>query len=250
MIHGLNHFKARFSTFSENFILVGGVAAHLQLEEAGAARVRPTKDLDIVLMMKPSEDFLKSLKLYISEGEYEIQKGDNDHATFYRFQKPKKAEFPLMIELFATADKNFELFDKQHIIPISTPKEVESLSAILLDDEYFELIQSYAVLKDGINLINERALIPFKAKAYLEIKERKEDSKHWKKHRGDIINLTVMFLTEDSKVELKGKVRAHFEQFMSQFRAELTPEIVRGACEQDIPPNNIISLLEKTFLSI
>ena len=117
MIHGLNHFKARFSNFAENFILVGGVAAHLQLEEAGAARVRPTKDLDIVLMMKPSEDFLKALKVYIGEGEYEIQKGDNDHATFYRFQKPKIAEFPLMIELFATADKNFELFDKQHIIP-------------------------------------------------------------------------------------------------------------------------------------
>jgi hypothetical protein len=67
-----------------------------------------------------------------------------------------------------------ELFDKQHIIPISTPKEVESLSAILLDDEYFELIQSHSIFKDGIYLINERALIPFKAKAYLEIKERKE----------------------------------------------------------------------------
>jgi len=250
MIHGLDHFKARFSTFSENFILVGGVAAHLQLEEAGAARVRPTKDLDIVLMLKPSEDFLEAIKAYIEEGEYEIQKGDNDQATFYRFQKPKRPEFHLMIDFFAKADKNFELIDKKHIIPISTPKEVESLSAILLDDEYFELIQSHAVLKDGIYLINERALIPFKAKAYLEIKERKEDSKHWKKHRGDIINLAITFLNGETKVELKGKVRAHFEQFMVQLKVEITPGIVKGACEQDIPPNDVIDLLEKTFLSI
>jgi hypothetical protein len=153
-----------------------------------------------------------------------------------------------MIELFATPEKSFELFDRQHIIPITTPKEVESLSAILLDEDYFELIQSHVVLKDGINLINESALIPFKAKAYLEIKERKEDSKNWKKHRGDIINLAVTFLTEESKVELKGQVRVHFEQFISQLKTEITPEIVRGACEQDILPEEIVKLLEKVFL--
>ena len=79
--------------------------------------------------------------------------------------------------------------------------------------------------------------------------KRKEDSKLWKKHRGDIINLAIMFLTDDSKVELAGKVRAHFELFMSQLRTEITPDIVKGACEQEIPPEDIIKLLEKTFLS-
>ena len=248
MIHGLEHFRARFAEHAENFILVGGVAAYLQLEEAGAPRVRPTKDLDIVLMMKPTGEFLKAIREYVTEGEYEIQKGDNGQATFYRFQKPKKTEFPIMLELFATAEKSFELFDNQHIIPITTPKDVESLSAILLDEEYYELIQIHAVLKNGINIIDEKALIPFKAKAYLEIKERKEDSKNWKKHRGDIINLAVAFLTEDSSVELKGKVRAHFEQFIEQLRVEITPDIVLGACDQKIAPDEIIRLLEHTFL--
>jgi hypothetical protein len=63
MIHGLAHFKNRFSKYSDNFILVGGVATHLQLEFAGATRVRPTKDLDIVLMMKPSSIDFKNLKM-------------------------------------------------------------------------------------------------------------------------------------------------------------------------------------------
>jgi len=59
-----------------------------------------------------------------------------------------------MLELFATADSSFELYDDQHIIPISTSGEVESLSAILLDEEYYALIKKSAVEKDRINLLN------------------------------------------------------------------------------------------------
>ncbi len=248
MIKGLGHFRDHFKQHSENFILVGGVASHLLLDEAGAPRVRPTKDLDIVLIMRPSAQFLNAIKQYIKDGGYEIQKGDNDQATFYRFQNPKKEEFPLMIELFATAEAKFKLFDGQHIIPITTPAEVESLSAILLDDEYYALIKKNAVEKDGINLLNPFALIPFKAKAYLEIKARKEDSKNWKKHRSDIINLAVTFLDEEKEEKLKGKVRDHFIEFMSQLKQEINDDIIKGACKQKIQSDAIIALLEKTFL--
>ena len=58
MIRGLGHFRERFKDFSDDFILVGGVASYILLDEAGADRVRPTKDLDIVLIMKPSDGFL------------------------------------------------------------------------------------------------------------------------------------------------------------------------------------------------
>ena len=248
MVRGLDHFKEYFREHSENFILVGGVASYLLLDEAGAPRIRPTKDLDIVLMMKPSEKFLNAIKTYIKAGGYEIQKGDQNQATFYRFQKPANDKFPMMIELFATTESSFELFEDQHIIPISNSEGIESLSAILLDDEYYSIIKKNAVEKDGIYILNERALIPFKAKAYLEIKERKEDSKNWKKHRGDIINLTVAFLTESSQEKLTGKVRGHFVEFMEQFKKELTPEIIQGACGQKIVPEKVIELLENTFL--
>ena len=248
MIKGLGHFRDHFKQYSENFILVGGVASHLLLDEAGAPRVRPTKDLDIVLIMRPPVEFLNAIKQYIKDGGYEIQKGDNDQATFYRFQKPKKEEFPLMIEFFATAEAKFELFDGQHIIPITTPAEVESLSAILLNDEYYTLIKKNAVEKEGINLLNPFALIPFKAKAYLEIKARKEDSKNWKKHRSDISNLAVTFLDEEKKEKLEGKVRDHFIEFMSQLKQEINDDIIKGACKQNIQSEVIVSLLEKTFL--
>ncbi len=248
MVRGLDHFKEYFREHSGNFILVGGVASYLLLDEAGASRIRATKDLDIVLMMKPSEKFLNAIKTYIKTGGYEFQRGSQDQSTFYRFQKPTDDKFPVMIELFATAESNFELFESQHIIPITTSEGIESLSAILLDDEYYAIIKKNAVEKDGIYILNELALIPFKAKAYLEIKERKEDSKNWKKHRGDIIILAVTFLTETSQEKLTGKVREHFVEFMDQFKKELAPEIIQGACNQKIPKETIIHLLEKTFL--
>lgn len=140
---------------------------------------------------------------------------------FYRFQNPAKEEFPIMIEFFATAESSFNLFDGQHIIPITTPANVESLSAILLDDEYYSLIKKNAVKKDGINILNPFALIPFKAKAYLEIKERKEDSKNWKKHRSDIINLAVTFLDEKREEKLTRKVRDHFIEFIKQLKQDM-----------------------------
>ncbi len=92
------------------------------------------------------------------------------------------------------------------------------------------------------------ALIPFKAKAYLEIKTRGEDSKNWKKHRGDIINLAVNFLTEESNEKLTGKVREHFVDFMNQLREEVTEDIIAGACGRKIESKQILKSLENTFL--
>lgn len=248
MIKGLDHFKEYFKDHSESFILVGGVASYLLLDDAGATRVRATKDLDIVLLTKPKADFLNTLKAYIEAGGYEIQQGDNGEASFYRFQRPKKDEFPVMIELFAAAGGELELFEKQHIVPVTNEDGIESLSAILLDDEYYSIIKKNAVDRDGIYIVNEMALIPFKAKAYLEIKTRGEDSKNWKKHRGDIINLAVNFLTEESNEKLTGKVREHFVDFMNQLREEVTEDIIAGACGRKIESKQILKLLENTFL--
>ncbi len=250
MIRGLNHFKDYFREYSEHFVLIGGVASYLLLDEAGASRVRATKDLDIVLMANSDRYFLQAIKNYVEAGRYEIQRGSRNQATFYRFQRPVDDNFPVMIELFATAGSSFELYDGQHVIPVTNSEGIESLSAILLDDEYYAMIRKNAVDKDGITILNELALIPFKARAYLEIKERGEDSKNWKKHRGDIINLAVTHLTEESKEKLTGKVEKHFVEFMNQFKEELSSDVIKGACNQKIPPEKIISLLENTFLNI
>ena len=62
MIRGLDHFKEYFRIYAENFILVGGVASYLLLDEVGATKVRATKDLDIVLYEEAlHENFVNAL---------------------------------------------------------------------------------------------------------------------------------------------------------------------------------------------
>ena len=50
MVHGIDKFKAEFSQFSDQYVLIGGTACCLILEERNS-EFRATKDLDIVLVI-------------------------------------------------------------------------------------------------------------------------------------------------------------------------------------------------------
>ena len=57
MVHGIDKFKAEFSQFSDQYVLIGGTACSLILEERNS-EFRSTKDLDIVLVIEAlKEDF-------------------------------------------------------------------------------------------------------------------------------------------------------------------------------------------------
>lgn len=248
MIRGLDHFKDAFKDYVEDYVFIGGVATYLQLQEMGANKIRATKDLDIVIMMNPREEFLKAIRNYVKDAEYKIQKTQQGKALLYRFQGPKSAEYPIMIELFSTIDKKFELFEGQRIVPILNSGGIGSLSAILLDSDYFALIKKNSVIKNDIGLLNPFALIPFKAKAYLDIKSTGRDSKQWKKHRSDVINLSVNFLTEDTKEKLSGQIRNDFLKFLDEMKSEVTSNIIEGACNQKVEKSKLLELMESTFL--
>lgn len=48
MVRGLDLFRERFAAYADQYLLIGGTAASLTMEDAGL-RFRATKDLDIVL---------------------------------------------------------------------------------------------------------------------------------------------------------------------------------------------------------
>ncbi|GAB0079379.1 hypothetical protein TOC8171_47850 [Pseudomonas syringae] len=50
-IRGLEVFGAAFSAYREQFVLIGGVASWLTMDEAGQS-FRATKDLDVVLVIE------------------------------------------------------------------------------------------------------------------------------------------------------------------------------------------------------
>ena len=145
---------------------------------------------------------------------------------FYRFHRPTDPSFPFMIELFSRRPGNLDLPEDAILTPIPVDEEIVSLSAILLDEGYFEAAQTAKRQIDGITIIGETLLIPFKARAFLDLTARLEaggnvDRKDIKKHRNDVFRLAQL-LPLDASVDLPEPVRRDLRTFVDSAQADET----------------------------
>lgn len=72
---------------------------------------------------------------------YEHRNRSTSKPQFYRFVKPKSEEYPTMIELFTRKPDVITLPEDAILTPIPMDEEVSSLSAILLDDNYYKFLR-------------------------------------------------------------------------------------------------------------
>lgn len=243
MVHGLNHFAERLSSYKEHYVLVGGVAADLLMTNIGG-EFRATKDLDIVVFMRPDTAFLTALKEYIQDGDYENKAKSSGEAQYYRFNKPKKEEFPKQIELFSKKPEDLQLFEQQHIIPLQESESEQQFSGILLEDEYYDLIKNHSKAGDHCNYIGAEAQIPLKSRAFIELRERKAqgidvNERDIKKHRNDILQLSQA-LTIGQTLKLSGLPLAHLNSYLDEVSKLQNDEDLKKYCEQ----NNLGTLVE------
>lgn len=186
MVKGLDTFRERFRGFSGRYMLIGGAACDLAMGQAGL-EFRATKDLDIVLCVEALDTaFVAAFWDFVREGGYQIQQRAEGGRQFYRFQKPQAAGFPFMLELFSRSPDGLPAAPGSHLTIIPTAEEVSSLSAILMDDDYYRFIRSAVEEIDGLPVVGPEGLIPLKARAWLDLTERKAkgdpiDSKDIKK---------------------------------------------------------------------
>ena len=168
MVRGLDVFRGYFAGHADQFVLIGGTAATLAMEDAGL-EFRATKDLDIVLHIEAlNAAFGEVFWKFVEEGRYEIRQASNTgRPVFYRFQRPANERFPVMLELFCRAPDGIKLAEGSHLTPIPLDEAVASLSAILLDDEYYAFIMAGRKESDGLPWVGEDRLIPLKASAWL-----------------------------------------------------------------------------------
>jgi hypothetical protein len=173
VVRGLDVFREYFAGHADQFVLIGGTAATLAMEDAGL-EFRATKDLDIVLHIEALRaSFGGVFWSFIEAGGYEIrQASDTGKPVFYRFQKPSDERFPAMLELFCRAPDGIKLAEHSRLTPVPIDEAAASLSAILLDDAYYDFI--LAGRKGGAVLpwVGEDRLIPLKAVAWLDLGER------------------------------------------------------------------------------
>lgn len=224
MVNGFAKFKERFQGFENQYVIIGGTACDLIMENEDLP-FRATKDVDIVLIVEAiTAEFGRQFWRYIKEAEYEHLNKSTGNAQFYRFASPKSKEYPYMIEIFSRNPDFIILEDDAVLTPLPIDDEISSLSAILLNEAYYELLKTGQIVVDGIPVLSPICLIPFKAKAWLELRERKSnggqvDSKNIKKHKNDIFRLTQL-LTVNTRQLLSMEIADDMRKFLSEIVEE------------------------------
>ena len=212
MIQGLAKFQTHFQNFSDDYVIIGGLATALLMDDYGFL-ARATKDIDLVVIAKENEAFLKRLLEFIKVAGYQTkQRTDNDSRhNLFRFLNSENKEYPEQIELSVIHDLDSVLLQDQYIIPIETPEYYRYLSAILLDSEYYSLLIEQTTMVDGLHIATPETLILLKMHAHLNLIESPHhyDNKHLK----DVIKLSAL-LEDDSRVALLGRPKEDFTRFM------------------------------------
>lgn len=251
MVKGLDTFAAFFAGDEPRYVLIGGVATQLVLEEA-ALPARATKDLDIVLCVE-TLDATFGLKLwaFLEAGGYEIRQRGEAGNYFYRFAKPTNTAYPYMLEFFAREPRHLPLAQGSHLTPVPFDQQVESLSAILLDNDYYDFVHTHTRQLAGVRIVTEQALIVLKARAWLDLVARKAstpeavDSRHIRKHRNDVLRLSQL-LTEDSRIEVGDAICADMTRFCGEVASAVSKDLLREL-EITEAPEALFARLHRCF---
>jgi hypothetical protein len=226
MVRGLDLFKEHFIGFGDHYVLIGGTACSIAMERAGID-FRLTKDLDIVLCVEAlNAEFGAAFWEFIKKGKYQNQQRSSGKKVFYRFDKPEDGRFPFMIELFSRVPDALVLADDTHLTPIPVDEEISSLSAILMDEDYYGFIQRGKQETDGLSVVTEEYLIPLKARAWLDMFERQKqgetiDTKDIRKHRADIFRL-YRLLSPETRVVLPDPIKRDMQEFLNRSKGDKT----------------------------
>ncbi|MBR5080511.1 MAG: hypothetical protein IKX30_17365 [Victivallales bacterium] len=227
MVIGLEMFKRHFADYTDSYILIGGSACDINLNALGGS-FRTTKDLDIVLCVEArTNEFAREFWRFIREGGYSIaQRSSGDkqgRRLYYRFQKPRLADYPKMLELLARKPEWLELPADIHVTPIPLAYDISSLSAILLDDNYYQFILNHRTIIDGVSLITLPALIVLKAKAWMNLMEARSHGERIlsgdiAKHKNDVARLTI-FAT--NMPVMPDSIRTDMQTFLERYDNEI-----------------------------
>lgn len=224
MVLGIERFKEWFRGYEDHYAIIGGTACDLLMAEEGLP-FRGTKDIDLVLIVEAIKpEFGKHFWEFVHNAGYVRRCKSNGQQQFYRFTDPVSNEYPKEIELFSRRVDAIELPEDAVLTPLPMEEEISSLSAILLDEAYYQLLQSGTTVINGVTVLGAAYLIPFKAKAWLDLTARKAngenvDSKNIRKHKNDVFRLSTL-LTPGAQIEVNPTVWNDLQAFFAAMQTE------------------------------
>lgn len=220
-VKGIELFKKQFEGLEREYALIGGSACDLLFSEQGLA-FRVTKDLDIVMLAEGrTAEFATALWSFVKKGGYKAWTRRDGEAHYYRFENPR-AGYPAMIELFARHPQLLLRNENSVIAPLPFDADISSLSAIILDDDYYAFLTEGLIEVEGVSVVDAAHLIPLKAKAHLDLQERAERGEHVnkedrKKHWKDVMRLAGI-IPIGSSIQLPAAIAKEMKLFLEDMK--------------------------------
>ena len=250
MVKGIEKFIEKFRAFPDCYTIIGGAACDILMNEQ-ERDFRATKDIDMILILEDNaRGFAKAFWEFIREGNYKCGWKNSEQPHFYRFTEPAPG-FPAQIELFSRMP-NYHLEAGASIIPIYYDDDISSLSAILLNDNYYEFMKRGRRQVAGASVLSAGYLIPFKMYAWLDLTKKKENGEHvnekdLKKHKLDVFRL-LEIVPVDSIVNVESEIAKDIERFISK----ISEDDLDHALKQigvSLTKEQGVQLLKRFFLS-
>ena len=216
MVKGIELFREKFKDYTDSYTIIGGAACDILMSQAELP-FRATKDIDIILIFEDKcPAFGRVFWEFIKEGGYKCGWKNNEGMHFYRFTEPKQG-YPVQIELFSR-NPDYALNIPGEIIPIHIDDDTSSLSAILLDNDFYRFMLSGREVVDGVTILKAEYIIPFKMYAWLDLRNKKNDNIHvndkdMRKHKNDVFRL-LQLVGENKKVIVNNTVKEVVRQFI------------------------------------
>jgi len=195
-VKGLDRFKKYFLDFKDNYVIIGGTACSVILRNADM-QPRATKDIDIILVVeRMTPDFGRRFWEFIHDGDYEMRERKRDEGKepvpeLFRFYKPRNDGFPYQIELLSRQPEVLSVPEGFHLTPIPVGEDISSLSAILMNEEFYHFALEHSTMEDELHVADTIGLICLKMKAYLNLSEQEPPahSSDIRKHMSDVFKL-------------------------------------------------------------
>lgn len=220
-------------------------------------RPRATDDIDMILVVeKMTPEFGQRFWEFIDEGKYENlqrKREDKEPVTeLFRFLEPKNG-FPVQIELLSKYPDVLGVPTGFHLTPIPVGEEIPSLSAILLDEEYYRHTIDSSIIEEGICIANPLSLLCLKVKAFLNLTEEKKinpnvRSADIKKHRDDVFKLLAMRIDPFTPVELSATMKDEMSVFINTMEESLPNQSLRDSLQRtDDDIRGFLGIMKEIF---
>lgn len=218
MVSGIETFKDWFQGYSTRYVFIGGTACNLIYSEYGAPE-RATRDIDMIVVAEAFDrEFYAGFVEFVRTGGYQHKNKASEY-EFYRFERPADVSFPPKIELLSRRPECLEGIETE-LGRFQTVDASGSLSAILLDDEYYDLVEKGVTEIGGLPVLSLHYLPVFKIHAWANLSDSKAAGKRVSsdeinKHRRDVLRLCALF-EPDTRIELGDSIKAEIERFVTE----------------------------------